>query len=300
MTSTQSGAVAAMYREWTRARLNDEPADTEAWGDLTAEPSGISHLQVDAGGLPAMWVLPEGHDPEKVVLCLHGGGFVGGSIHTHRKMFGHLAKALGARALLVDYRLAPAHVYPAQLDDTTAVYRWLLDESTGEGAGAGHIAVAGDSSGGGLALALMLRARAEGLPLPAAGLLISPWVDMALTGSTYETNVETETYFFRDLVAQLATLYLGGVSPTEPLASPLHADLTGLPPLYLQVGADETLLDDSRMLAERARAAGVEVRLDVFAQQQHTFQMTAGRTPEADDAIARFAAWTRPLLGAAR
>jgi len=241
-----------------------------------------------------MWALPKGHDPRAVVLCLHGGGFVGGSVHTHRKVFGHLAKALGTRALLVDYRLAPAHVFPAQLDDAMAAYRWLLDE------GAGPIAVAGDSSGGGLALAVMLRARADGLPLPTAGMLISPWVDMALTGASYETNAATETFFFRDVVAQLAELYLGGASPTSPLASPLHADLTGLPPLFLQVGGDETLLDDSRLLAERAHAAGVEVRLDVFAEQQHSFQMAAGRAPEADDAIARFAAWARPLLGAAR
>jgi acetyl esterase/lipase len=291
MASTQSGAVAAMYREWTRARLNDELNDPEAWGDLTAEPRGTDYVETDIGGVPAVWVLPKGHDPGAVLLCLHGGGFVGGSIYTHRKMFGHLAKAVGGRALLVDYRLAPAHVFPAQLDDVTAVYRRLLDE------GAGRIAVAGDSSGGGLALAMMLRARADGLPLPVAGLLISPWVDMALTGASYETNAATETFFFRDVVAQLAELYLGGTSPTSPLASPLHADLTGLPPLYLQVGAEETLLDDSRLLAERARAAGVDVRLDVFAQQQHSFQMAAGRAPEADDAIARFAAWARPLLG---
>jgi monoterpene epsilon-lactone hydrolase len=291
MASTQSGAVAAMYRGWTEARLHDEPNDPEAWGDLTAEPRGTDYVETDAGGLPAMWVLPKGHDPDAVLLCLHGGGFVGGSIYTHRKLFGHLAKAVGARALLVDYRLAPAHVFPAQLDDATIAYKWLLDQ------GAGHVAVAGDSSGGGLALALMLRARAEGVRLPAAGVLISPWVDMALTGASYETNAATETFFFRDVVAQLAELYLGGTSPTSPLASPLHADLTGLPPLYVQVGVEETLLDDSRLLAERARAAGVVVRLDVFAQQQHSFQMAAGRAPEADDAIARFAAWARPLLG---
>jgi acetyl esterase/lipase len=294
MASTQSGAVAAMYRGWTRARLHDEPTDPEAWGDLTAEPRGTDYVETDAGGVPAMWVLPKGHDPRTVLLCLHGSGFGGGSIHTHRTMFGHLAKALGARALLVDYRLAPAHVFPAQLDDATIAYRRLLDEGTE------RIAVAGDSSGGGLALALMLRARTDGLPLLAAGLLISPWVDMALTGASYETNAATETFFFRDVVAQLAELYLGGASPTTPLASPLHADLAGLPPLFLQVGAEEALFDDSRLLAERARAAGVDVRLDVFADQQHTFQMAAGRAPEADDAIARFAAWARPLLGGAR
>ncbi|MEV0222567.1 alpha/beta hydrolase [Streptomyces sp. NPDC050704] len=299
MASRQSEAVREAYRAWT-AELHDpdttrrEPRETDDhWGDLTAEPRGVDYIETDAGGVSAMWAAPKGSDPDRVLLCLHGGGFVGGSLYTHRKLFGHLAKATGVRALIATYRHTPEYPYPAQLEDATAAYRWLL----GQGVAAHRIAVVGDSSGGGLAVSAMLHARATGTPTAAALLLISPWVDMEVGGASYETNKGTDAYFQRELVRQLADMFLGGAGPREPLASPLHADLAGLPPVFIQAGGDETLLDDSRSLEKRARDAGVEVRLDVFAEQQHTFQMAAGRAPEADDAIARFADWVRPRLG---
>jgi acetyl esterase/lipase len=226
-----------------------------------------------------------------VILYLHGGGFIGGSLFTHRKLVGHLAKAAGVRALLVHYRLTPRFPYPAQIDDALAAYRWVV--------GQGLTAVlAGDSSGGGLCVMAALRLRELDLPDPAALLLISPWVDLEVTGSTYESNAAHDLVFTREMVSGLVEAYLGsGESPKDARVNALHADLAGLPPMYLQVGADESLLDDSRRLAERVEKAGVEVRLDVFAGQLHTFQMAAGRMPEADDAIRRFAAWTRPRLG---
>jgi monoterpene epsilon-lactone hydrolase len=302
MASWQSAAVKDTYRTWSAA-LSDpdtsrqEPRETnDHWGDLTAEPRGVDYVETDAHGVPAMWAIPKHSAEDRVILCFHGGGFVGGSLYTHRKLYGHLAKQTGARALIATYRHTPEHTHPAQVEDTTAVYRWLLDQ----GIGAGRMAVAGDSSGGGLAITTLLRARESGLPMAAALLLISPWVDMEVSGESYEMNQETDAYFYREVVQQLVAMFLGADgSPTDPLANPLYADLAGLPPMFIQVGGDETLLDDSRRLEKHAHDAGIEARLDVFPQQQHTFQMAAGRAPEADDAIRRFADWVRPRLGLA-
>jgi epsilon-lactone hydrolase len=281
--------VRAMYERWARGTGLDD----DSWGDLTIEPRGVDYLEVDAGGTPAMWANPHEAADDRVILAVHGGGFVGGSLYTHRKLFGHVAKAAGVRALLVDYRLAPKFVFPAQLDDVVAAYRWVL----GQGFAPGHVALCGDSSGGGLAVTAMLRARELGLPLAAALLLMSPWVDMELTGETHESNAGKDIFFTRQLVQGLVDTYLGGgADPRDPLVNALYADLGGLPPMYLQVGADEALVSDSRMLAARAREAGVEARLDEFAGQVHTFQMAAGRTPDADEGIRRFAAWLRPKL----
>ncbi|MEV6005181.1 alpha/beta hydrolase [Streptomyces sp. NPDC051976] len=294
MASTQSGAVANLYRQWRADPAPDDPIfDNRQWDVLTAEPGAVDYLETDADGSTVLWAVPHGCAADRVLLCVHGGGFIGGSVHTHRKMFGHLAKAAGTRALLVSYPLLPQGVHPAPVDQVAASYRWLL----GQGVEAGHVAFVGDSAGGGLAVTAQLRAREWGLPLPAAALLISAWVDMEVTGATMRSNSSAEALFTQQGVRELAQGFLGGADPRDPLASPLHADLTGFGPLHLQVGGAEVLLDDSRRLAEHAEKAGVEVLLDVFPEQQHTFQMMAGRAPEADDAIGRFAAWVRPLLG---
>jgi monoterpene epsilon-lactone hydrolase len=293
-----SDAVRDYWRGMTEASRPDESAEevrarVEHWGDLTAEPGGVDYLEIEVAGRAALWAVPRGAAEDRVVLGLHGGGFVSGSIYTHRKLFGHLAKAAGVRALLTGYRGTPAHRHPAPLEDTTAAYRWLLDE----GIDAGHIAVAGDSSGGGLAVSTLVRARELGLPVAAALMLMSPWVDMTVGSPTYESNRATEEFFFTEVVQALAAMFLGGTDPRDPLASPVYADLSGLPPTYVQVGGDETLLGDSLRLEEAARRAGVDVRVEVFPGRQHTFQMAAGYAPESDDAVAKLAAWVRPRLG---
>jgi epsilon-lactone hydrolase len=294
MPSTESRSVMDMYLSWTAARLRGEQQDDESWGDLTREPRQVDYLETEAVGRSAMWAIPAHSAEDRVLLCMHGGGFVSGSIYTHRKLYAHIAKAAGVRALLFDYRLAPSDTHPAQVDDATAVYRWLLDQ----GFEPGRVAFAGDSSGGGLAITTQLRARELGLSVPAAAALLSPWVDMELSGASYESNRLKDAFFSREFVAGLVSLFLGsGGDPRDPLANALHADLTGLAPLYVQAAGDETLLDDGRLLADRARGAGIDVRVDVFADQQHTFQMAAGRSPEADDAVARLAEWLRPRLG---
>ena len=298
MTSKQSEAIRDHWGAMTEAaRANPDQTPEEVrervekyWPALTGEPGGVDYLEAEVAGLPALWAVPKGGAEDRVIFSVHGGGGVSGSIYTHRKLFGHLAKAAGARALLTEYR---EEQHPAPLEDTTAAYRWLLDQ----GIDARHIAVAGDSIGGGLSVATMLRARELGLPTAAAVLLMSPFVDMTVSNQTFETNRDTERFFYKEVVAALAAMYLGGTDPKDPLASPLYADLSGLPPTYIQVGGDETLLGDSLQFDENARKAGVDVQAEVFAGQLHTFQMAAGYSPESDDAIQKLAAWVRPKLG---
>jgi epsilon-lactone hydrolase len=296
MASRQSAAVRRRWGASWQAIVQPEveAPDDESWGDLTAEPRGVDYLETEAGGLPAMWAVPKGASTDRVLLSVHGGGFVGGSIYTHRKMYGHLAKAAGARALLVSYHLLPEGVFPRPADDVTNAYRWLLDQ----GISAGRIAFAGDSVGGWLAVIVQLRAREQGLPLPAAALLISPCVDMETTGESYEANQDSDPFFKREVVRGIIANFLGeGTDPRGPRVNPLYADLSGLGPLCIQAGGDETLADDARLLETHATKAGVDVRVDIVPGMLHTFQMAAGRAPEADDAIRELALWVRPRLG---
>jgi epsilon-lactone hydrolase len=259
---------------------------TPAWESLAADPDGIEQETVD---VPAgLWLRPPDAPAGPVVLAIHGGGFVGGSVATHRRMFGHLARPAGAATLAVEYGLVPDHVFPSQLDTVTAAYKWLLDR------GANRVAVTGDSCGATLALSLALRVRDLGLPPPASLLLMSAWTDFEATGASYDSG--SDPFFTRELVRGLAAGYLAGADPRDPLAAPLHGDLRRLPPTYLQAGGEEALLDDSRRLAGRLRDAGVSVRLDEWADQVHTFQMGAGRTQVADDAIGRAGSWLAPTL----
>jgi monoterpene epsilon-lactone hydrolase len=277
-------AIEEMYARWAAGDMGSD----DQWGDVTAEPRGVDYLEVSANGVPAMWLEPHGADRDRVIVAIHGGGFIGGSLYTHRKMYGHLAKAAGVRVLLTTYRLAPRFPYPAQIDDAVTAYRWVADQGF-------TTALTGDSSGGGLAVQVALR-----VPGAAALLLLSPWVDMdrAQTAGSYEANAATDLVFTRTMVQGLIDVYLpAGVDGRDPAVNAFYADLTGLPPMYVQVGGAETGLGDSERLAALAEKAGVEVRLDVFPGRLHTFQMAAGRSPEADDAIRRFAAWVRPKLG---
>lgn len=264
-----------------RARGGEHP-----WEAVECKPDGVVEEELDA---PAgLWLRPSDAVNGPVVLAIHGGGFVSGSVATHRWMFGHLARATGASVFSVEYGLVPGEVFPSQLDTVTAAYRWLLD------GGAARVAVTGDSCGAMLAGAMAVRARDAGLGLPASLLLMSAWMDLEATSASYDGG--RDPFFTRELVRGLGAGYLAGADPHDPLAAPLYADLRGLPPTYLQVGAEESLLDDSRRLADRLGHAGVDVRLDVFADQVHTFQMAAGRTAVADDAIERAGPWLRSTL----
>ena len=247
----------------------------------TQAPDGVTCTPVDAGGVSAEWSVAAGVDEAKVVLYVHGGGYVMGSAGSHRDMTGRLSKAAGARVLSLNYRLAPEHPFPAPVDDAVAAYRWLL----AQGISPGNIAVAGDSAGGGLAIATLLALRDAGEPLPAAGIGISAWVDMEGTGGSMTTRAAVDPVVQKEGLLGMAKLYLGDADPKSPLAAPLHADLGGLPPLLLQVGDAETLLDDSTRLAEKARAAGVDVTLKVWDEMPHVWHLFAPILPEGRQAI---------------
>ncbi len=300
MASPQATRVREAFKRYNEQVLSDPNAPLDeirrkagAIGELTGEPAGVTYAKADAGGVPALWATAAGGASDRVLQYTHGGGYVFCSVETHRKLTGHLASALGCRVLSLDYRLAPEHPHPAPVTDAVAAYRWLL----AQGVTPDHIALAGDSAGGGLCVATLLKLRDEGLPLPAAAVPLSPWVDLEATGASMKSRAAVDMIVSEAGIKSLAPLFLAGQDPRTPLAAPLHADLRGLPPLYVQVGDEETLLDDSLRLAERARAAGVEVRVDVFPEMQHIFQIAAGNLPEADDAIARIASWLRPRLG---
>jgi acetyl esterase/lipase len=238
---------------------------------------------VDAAGVPAVWVEAPGAAETRVLLYLHGGGYVIGSSNTHRDLAGRLSRAAAARVLLIDYRLAPEHPYPAAVDDATAAYRWLLRQ----GVDPARLVIAGDSAGGGLTMAALVALRDAGDQLPAAGVCISPWVDLEGLGASMTTKAGVDPIVQLPGLQWFANLYLSGADPRTPLAAPLYADLHGLPPLCIHVGTAETLLDDATRLAERAEAAGVTVTLEAWEDMIHVWHLFAAMLPEGQQAIAR-------------
>jgi acetyl esterase/lipase len=215
------------------------------------------------------------------MLYLHGGGYVVGSIATHRGLAGRLSQAAAARVLLVDYRLAPEHPFPAAVDDAAGAYRWLL----AQGIEPARLVIAGDSAGGGLTIATLVALRDAGVPLPAAAVCLSPWVDLEGRGDSVTTKAAADPLVHKDMLVQLAAWYLAGADPRTQLAAPLYADLRHLPPLLIQVGTAEILLDDAIRLAEKATAAGVKVTLEPWEDMIHVWQLFAPMLPEGQKAI---------------
>lgn len=238
-----------------------------------------------AGGVPAEWIVSPETIEARVILYLHGGGYNLGSLHTHRALAARIGRACRARVLTIAYRLAPEHLFPAALEDAVRAYCWLL----AEGVQPDQLALAGDSAGGGLAIATLVSLRYHGEPLPAAAVCLSPWVDLELAGYSLTANAAADPVLTRATLRAWAKNYLGGKDPRAPFASPLYADLHGLPPLLLQVGSEEILYDDAVRLAERALAAGVNVELEVSKNMFHGWHLFASKLPEAQQAIARLA-----------
>ena len=250
-----------------------------AFGNCTVP---LSCERVSVGAIDAEWIGASGTPADKAILYFHGGGFRLGSVSSHRELIARISEASGCRVLAINYRLAPEHRFPAPVEDAVAAYGWMLDQ----GLKPENIAFAGDSAGGNLVLAAMLDLRERGLPLPAAGGLMSPWTDLAATGTSYTSRADADPIHQRPMILALAKNYLGpDRDPRNPLASPLYADLAGLPPLLIQVGDRETVLDDSIMFADKARAAGVDVELQVWDGMIHVFQMFGTELVEARRAI---------------
>ncbi|MFJ9692141.1 alpha/beta hydrolase [Kitasatospora sp. NPDC101183] len=249
-------------------------------------PDTVRTTPTTLGDRPALRVEPTGGRRAGTILYFHGGGFVFGSPETALSLTGNLVARTGFEAHSVDYRLAPEHPFPAAIDDTLSAYRALLDG----GHAPSTIAFAGDSAGGGLAVTTCLAARDAGLPLPAAVVAFSPGLDATRTGGSMDTREAADPIFTRRAVERTGAMYLAGADPYQPLLSPaVLADLTGFPPVLIQVGTNEILLDDSTRLAARARSAGVDVILDVTADVPHVFQAFAGLLDEADEALDRAA-----------
>jgi len=262
--------------EDSRAEFDALASQFQPTGDVRCEP-------VDAGGVPAEWITTPETVHERVIYYLHGGAYVEGSINTHRELISRLARAARARALAIDYRLAPENPFPAAVEDSMRAYRWLISS----GVDPARLVIAGDSAGGGLTMATLVALRDAGDPLPAAAVCLSPWVDLEGLGESMTTRAEVDPMIQRDSLLQMAKAYLGEAHPRTPLAAPLYADLRGLPPLLIQVGTAETLLDDSTRLAERARAAGVQVIFEPWDEMFHVWQFCASILPEGQEAIDR-------------
>jgi acetyl esterase/lipase len=302
MASPQAEAAKAMMKMFREAMagsgaaqptLEQQRASMAVMAESASVPEGVTITETYAGGCRAYWNDPAGAATDRVILYLHGGGYAVGSPKSHERLVGHLAKAVGCRALNVDYRLAPEHPHPAAVPDATNAYHWLL----AQGYKPEHIAISGDSAGGGLTLATLLSIKENGLPQPAAAVPLSPWTDMEGTGESMTTNAANDMLIQKDGLQGTAAFFLGeGSHSRDPLAAPLHGDYHGLAPLYIQVGGDETLLDDSTRVAEKARAAGCEVKLDVFPEMQHVFQASVGNMPEATDAVQRIGDYLKVKL----
>jgi monoterpene epsilon-lactone hydrolase len=266
-----------------RKNLEEDRVSYEKMLSAMTVDDDIATERVGAGGVPAEWISAPGANAAAVMLYLHGGGYILGSMRTHRVMLAHLSRASGTKILGLEYRLAPENPFPAPVDDTVAAYRWLLTQ----GYDPRKIVLAGDSAGGGLVVAALVAMRYVGEPLPAAGICLSPWVDMEATGQSFIANAASDPSVAKERIVRMAGIYLAGKSAQAPLASPIHADLRGLPPLLIQVGSIETLLDDAKALAERAESAGVSVELEVWADMPHVWHHFAAMLPEAQQAIAR-------------
>jgi phosphinothricin tripeptide acetyl hydrolase len=255
-------------------------------------PPEVSVARISAPAAPAEWLTPPSARADAVLLYLHGGGYVVGSPRSHRHLAAAIAAAAGTSGLLLDYRLAPEHPFPAAVDDAVAAYRWILDG----GVEPARVAIAGDSAGGGLTLATLLAVRDGGLPPPAAAACISPWVDLTCSSGSYAEKAASDPIVRQPGISQMAGLYLGGADPRTPLASPLFADLAGLPPLLVQVGSEEMLLDDAVGLADRARAAGVETALEVWPDMIHVWHWFLPMLDEARAAVEGIAAFIRKRI----
>ena len=244
-------------------------------------PDDAVFEQVGAGGVSAEWVTTPGVSEDRVVIYLHGGGYMIGSMRTHRSPLAYLSRVSDSRVLGLNYRLAPEHPFPAAVEDSVAGYRWLLSQ----GVSPQRIVIAGDSCGGGLTIATLVALKYFGEPLPAGGISHSGWTDLAHTGESFVTKAEADPLLDKDMLEGMAAAYLGDRPRTTPLASPYYADLSGLPPLLVQVGTAEVLLDDSLRLAEKAKDAGVDVTLEVWDDMPHVWQAFASFLPEGRQAL---------------
>jgi len=293
--SPQLGALIGALRSASPLGGGDIPTMREGMAAAMAgfvPPADVRYEPVDAGGVPAEWTTAPGARTDRALVYLHGGGYCLGSVATHRGLTARLSRTAGLRVLSVDYRLAPEHPHPAAVEDAVAAVRYAY----ASGLEPARVAVGGDSAGGGLSVAALLALRDLRLPLPAAGVCISPWTDLSASGESVRTRAELDPLLDAEDLSRLADAYLGGRDARTPLASPLFADLRGLPPLLVHVGTAEILLDDATRLAESARDVGVDVELEVWDDMIHVWHAFADALPEGVQAIEGIAGFLEKRL----
>lgn len=273
------------------ASLREAMSKSEQMGGKL--PDKVAVVPQMLGELPMEWITLEGVDQNRVILYLHGGGYIVGSPGGYRDICWRLAEKAGCRVLFVDYRLAPENPFPAAVEDATAAYRWLLDE----GYDPAQIALCGDSAGGGLSMATMVNVKNLGLPQPACAMLMSPWADLSLSGPSMSEYDGVDCILTRQALDKMATHYLGDRDRKAPLASPLFADLGELCPISVHVGSEEVLYSDSERLVEKVLASGGKAELEVWAKMPHVFPVFAARVPEGMVALDKMADYCRRHLG---
>jgi epsilon-lactone hydrolase len=266
-----------------------------ATGAAIPLPDGATYAIVDANGVNAEWVEAAGSSQDRTFMFIHGGGYYRGSAAGSRATAAYISAATGARVFSTDYRLAPEHPFPAAIDDVLTAYQWMLSQ----GVDPKRTAVGGVSAGGGLTLALLLKLKDIGGALPAAAVPISAWTDMKQTGETLVTKADVDPTISKAYLDRMSEGYLNGADPGTPLASPLYGDLSGLPPLLVQVGTAETLMDDSRVFAERATAAGVDVTYEPWEDMIHGWHGSPHILPEAREAIVSIGEYFKRVVGQA-
>jgi monoterpene epsilon-lactone hydrolase len=274
MTVAQLDSLVALLRSRPAPEKPDVETSRASFEKMASVLGGAPDAKcekVDAGGVPAEWVAAPGIDAERAVLYLHGGGYAIGSPNTHRRLAYDISSASGARVLVIDYRLAPEHPFPAAVDDAAVAWRWML----AGGLDPKRLAIAGDSAGGGLTIATLVNLRDQKLGLPGCAVAISPWVDLEGLGASIAGRAAQDPMVQKQGLLWMAGMYLAGKDAKSPLAAPLYADLKGLPPILIQVGTAETLLDDSTRIAEKLHQAGVDVKLAVWPNMLHVFPLFA-------------------------
>ena len=290
MSKSEMDAVRELLRSEPRpAGFAERRERIDAIGSASSPARDIRLEPTVANGIPAEWSLAPGSDHSRVLLFFHGGGYCSGSIMSHRGMVTEAGRAAGLRTLAVAYRLAPEHPFPAAIEDARAAYRFLIEQ----GIPTSNIVVGGDSAGGGLTLALMIILRDAGQPLPGCGWLVSPWVDLQMTGASLDEKADIDPLISKAYLDELAAAYLAGTDAANPLVSPLRADLAGLPPLLVQVGSAETLLDDAVRLARRAGAADVCINIEIWPHMIHAWHLWAAQLEDGRRALASAGAFIR-------
>ncbi|MFW9872919.1 MAG: alpha/beta hydrolase [Candidatus Thorarchaeota archaeon] len=266
----------------TKKRIEDGRKGLEQLAAIEQIPENVTIENITVSGIPSVWIKTPNAVEEHVILYLHGGGYVEGSINSHKGLGVRISRASKSRVLMIEYRLAPEYPYPAAIEDSVTAYKWLIDV---EGINPKNIIISGDSAGGGLTATTLLKIRDTGISLPAAAVLLSPWTDLDMTGDSIRSKRRTDPFVDASGLFFMANLYVGDEDPRNPYISPLYADLKGLPPLLIQVGTAEVLLDDSIRFAEKAKNAGVDVILDAWEDMTHVFQAFALWAPEGEKAI---------------